>query len=65
MNRYDHKVDVVPKGLGRGALHSFMNGIANKYHMDYGPVTFWTHGRGYIVRGYNCYDRVVEIFVRG
>jgi hypothetical protein len=38
--------------------------IANKHHMDCGPVTFFPHGRGYVVRGYNCYDRVVEIFVR-
>ncbi len=60
MNKYDHKVDTVKNMNERPAKD-----IANKYHMDCGPVTFWTHGRGYIVRGYNCYDRVVEIFVKG
>lgn len=59
MNRHD-EVDTVRNMNDRSA-----NEIASKYHMDYGPVTFWPHGRGYIVRGYNCYDRVVEIFVKG
>jgi hypothetical protein len=38
--------------------------IADKYYINYGSVTFYPRGRGWNVRGYNCYDRVVEIFVR-
>jgi hypothetical protein len=64
MNKYDHEVDAIT-ARHRDDLHAAISDIANKYHMDYGLVTFWTHGRGYIVRGMNCYDRVVEIFVKG
>lgn len=60
MSRYDHKIDRV-KNMNDSAAKD----IANKYHMDGGAVTFWPHARGYIVRGYDCYDRVVEIFVKG
>lgn len=38
--------------------------IASRNSINYGSVTYYQHGRGWNVRGYDCYDRVVEIFVR-
>ena len=38
--------------------------IASERHANYGPVSFYVSGRKWIVRGYDCYDRVVEISVR-
>lgn len=38
--------------------------IADWNHIAYGPVTFYRHGRGWNIRGYNCYDRVCEIYVQ-
>lgn len=38
------------------------NQIAADNYMNYGAVTFWQVGAGWMIRGIDCYDHVIEIF---